>query len=267
MTAVGVAMSIQNKKGSYAGKVVIEPGQVIEERQKEGLAPTCEIPAGTIVCYDPRLWQWVCTLPGRIECDGWLEGAYLLPRGAQKVLVMKAAGVGSPTAVMTLEELIASGVTTFVSLGAAGGLQEAMGIGDIVICDRAIRDEGTSHHYLSVAKYAHACPKLTARLSKAIEKNGIPAQTGTSWTTDAPYRETIEDLRHYREEGVTTVEMEAAALFAVGEYRGVSVSSIFAISDLVSEDGWHQRYHSEEKQEGMRRIFAAALDAILPEES
>lgn len=260
-------MSIQNPKGNLDGKVVIEPGQVIKERHQEGLGHTCEIPAGTIVCYDPRLWQWVCTLPGRIECDGWLEGAYLLPRGEHKVLVMRAAGVGSPTAVITLEELIASGVTSFVSLGAAGGLQQTMDIGDIVICDRAIRDEGTSHHYLSAAKYAHACPKLTARLSKAIENNGIPAQTGTTWTTDAPYRETIEDLRHYREEGVLTVEMEAAAVFAVGEYRGVSVSSIFAISDLVTEDGWHQKYHSEEKQESMRQIFEIALDAISPEDS
>ena len=107
-------------------------------------------------------------------------------------------------------------------------------------------------------------PLLTARLSESIEGRGIPIRIGTSWTTDAPYRETIEDLRRYRADGVVTVEMEAAGLFAVGKYRGVSVSSIFAISDLVTEDGWHQRYHSEEKQESMRQIFEAALDAILP---
>lgn len=259
-------MSVQNPKENYTGRSVIEPGQVIQERHQEGLGPSYEIPAGAIVCYDAHLWQWVCTLPGSVECDGWLTGAQLLPHGDQNILAMKAAGFGAPTAVMTLEELIASGVTTFVSLGAAGGLQEDLAIGDMVICERAIRDEGTSHHYLPAAKYVYACPELTGRLSEAIKSRGISVRTGTSWTTDAPYRETVEDLRHYREAGVVTVEMEAAGLFAVGKYRGVSVSSIFAISDLVSEDGWHQRYHSEEKQESMMQIFEAALDAISPEE-
>ncbi len=259
-------MSILNPKENYAGKAVIEPSQVIQERHKEGLGPSVEIPAGAIVCYDTHLWQWVCTLPGRIECDGWLAGAQLVPHGDHRILAMKAAGFGAPTAVMTLEELIASGVTTFVSLGAAGGLQETLDVGDIVICERAIRDEGTSLHYLPPGKYADACPELTARLSDAIESRGVPVQTGTSWTTDAPYRETIEDLHLYRAEGVVTVEMEAAGLFAVGQYRGVSVSSIFAISDLVTEEGWHQRYHSEDKQQSMRQIFEAALDAISPKQ-
>lgn len=255
-------MSIQHPKRDYTDSVVIEPSRVIRERQRQGLGPNCTIPDGAIVCYDPRLWQWVCTLPGRTECDGWLTGAFLLAHGDHTILVMKAAGVGAPTAVMTLEELIASGVMTFVSLGAAGGLQQDLEVGDIIVCDRAIRDEGTSHHYLPAGRYAQACPGLTAHLVTAIESKGIAVRTGTSWTTDAPYRETIEDLRRYRAEGVVTVEMEAAALFAVGAYRGVSVSSIVAISDLLSEDGWSEGYHSEVKQEGLKKIFDAALDAI-----
>jgi uridine phosphorylase len=255
-------MSVQNPKECYSGRVVIEPAGVIKERQLASLAPSCEIPTGAIVCYDAALWQWVTSLKGATECDGWLAGAYLLPRGGSYVLAMKAAGFGAPTAVMTLEELIASGVTRFVSLGAAGGLQEDLGIGDIIICDRAIRDEGTSHHYLPPDHFAHACPELTTSLVAALEGKGLPVRRGTSWTTDALYRETVEDLRRYRDAGTATVEMEAAALFAVGTYRGVSVSSIFTISDLVSENGWHQQYHSEDKRAGMKQIFDAALDAI-----
>lgn len=258
-------MRIKSLLGNYAGKAVFEPDQVIRERHREGLGPSCDIPAGAIVCYDPKLWEWVNTLPGRVECDGWLTGALLLPVGGHMILTMKAAGFGGPTAVMTLEELVASGVAHFVSLGAAGGLQEDLEFGDIIICERAIRDEGTSHHYLPAEKYAHACPRLTARLVAAIHDRGVAARTGTSWTTDAPYRETVEDLQTYRAEGVATVEMEAAALFAVGKYREVSVSSIFAISDILHEDGWHQRYHSDKKREGMKQIFDAALDAILPQ--
>jgi uridine phosphorylase len=78
-----------------------------------------------------------------------------------------------------------------------------MNMGDIVICDRAIRDEGTSNHYLPVERYAYSSSELTERLCTAFERRGIQYNKGTSWTTDAPYRETIgELLHHYRSDGV-----------------------------------------------------------------
>jgi uridine phosphorylase len=255
-------MSIPNKARKYGDKAVIEPARVIQERKKIGLHPSCPVPAGAIMCYDAAFWQWVCAGPGNVEGDGWLKGTYLVPHKDSRILVLKVPGFGAPTAVMTLEELIAFGIKKFVSLGAAGGLQKDMNIGDIVVCDRAIRDEGTSLHYLPDEKYAHACPELTENFCTAFESEGIPYRKGTSWTTDAPYRETIEELRQYRSDGVATVEMEASALFAVGAYRGVSVSAGFTISDLLSEEDWDQGYHSEEKLEGLKKIFDVAL-AIL----
>ncbi len=73
---------------------------------------------------------------------------------------------------------------------------------------------------------------------------------------------TLEELRQHCADGVATVEMEASALFAVGAYRGVDVSSIFAISDILSEEDWNQGYHSEEKLESLKQIFEVALEAI-----
>ena len=251
-----------NMERKYSAKAVIEPARVIQERKKIGLHPSRPVPAGAIMCYDTAFWQWVCAGPGYVECDGWLKGAYLVPYKDSRILVLKVPGFGAPTAVMTLEELIAFGIKRFVNIGAAGGLQQNMNIGDIVICDRAIRDEGASHHYLPAEKYALPCPELTERLCTAFERKGIQYVKGTSWTTDAPYRETIEELRQYRADGVATVEMEASALFAVGAYRGVSVSSIFTISDILSEEDWNQGYHSEEKLEGLKKIFEIALETI-----
>ncbi len=255
-------MNMINRERKYSDKAIIEPARVIEERKQIGLHPSCPVPAGAILCYDSAFWQWVKAGPGNVEGDGWLKGAYLAPYQDSRILVLKVPGFGAPTAVMTLEELAAFGIRTFVNLGAAGGLQQNMNIGDIVICDRAIRDEGTSHHYLPVEKYAFACPELTENLCTAFERKGIQYSKGTSWTTDAPYRETIEELRQYRADGVTTVEMEASALLAVGAYRGVSVSAIFTISDILSEEDWNQGYHSEEKLEGLKQIFEIALEAI-----
>jgi uridine phosphorylase len=239
-------MSMPNKARTYDDKAIIEPARVIEERKQIGLHPSCPVPAGAIMCYDTAFWQWVCAGPGHVECDGWLKGAYLVPCNDSRILVLKVPGFGAPTAVMTLEELIAFGIKKFVNLGTAGGLQQDMSVGDIVVCDRAIRDEGTSHHYVPVA----------------LERQGIQYSRGTSWTTDAPYRETIEELRQYCSDGVATVEMEVSALFAVGAYRGVGVSSILVISDILSEEDWNQGYHSAEKLEGLKRIFEVALEAI-----
>ena len=82
-----------------------------------------------------------------------------------------------------------------------------------------------------------------------------------------PYRETVEELRQYRADGVATVEMEASALFAVGACRSVCVSAAFAISDILSEEDWKQGYHSAEKLESLKQIFKVALEAIAIENS
>ncbi|MHC4689841.1 MAG: nucleoside phosphorylase [Planctomycetota bacterium] len=255
-------MSISNKARKYGDKVVIEPARVIQERKKIGLHPSCPVPIGAIMCYDTAFWQWICAGPGYVEGDGWLNGSYLVQYKDSRILVLKVPGFGAPTAVMTLEELIAFGIKKFINIGTAGGLQQNMNIGDIVICERAIRDEGASDHYLPVEKYAFSCPELTEGLCTAFERKGIQYSKGASWTTDAPYRETIGELRQYCADGVTTVEMETSALFAVGAYRGVSVSAVFAISDILLEENWNQGYHSEEKLESLKQIFEVALEAI-----
>ena len=248
-----------DKIWKYDETAIIEPVRVIEERKEIGLHPSFPVPAGAIMCYDAEFWQWVCTNHGSIECDGWLKGSYLVPYEDSRILVIKVQGFGAPTAVMTLEELIAFGIKKFINLGAAGGLQTNMNIGDIVICDRAIRDEGTSFHYLADNKFAYSSPELTGNLCSAFKRKGIPYSIGSSWTTDAPYRETFEKVHRHRSEGVATVEMEASALFAVGAYRGVSLSSVFTISDILSEKDWSQGYHSEEKLLGLKQAFEAAL--------
>lgn len=245
-----------------SGKVVIEPVRVIEERKRIGLHPSCPVPAGAVLCYDSAFWQWVCGRPGYVECDGWLTGSYLAPCENSRILVLRVPGFGAPTAVMALEELVALGVKRFVNFGAAGGLQQDMSVGDIVVCERAIRDEGTSDHYIPNEEYSSSCPELTESLCAAIDRKGIPYRKGTTWTTDAPYRETVEKVQRHCSDGVATVEMEASALFAVGAYRGASVSSVFAISDILSEGAWKQGYYSEEKLEALKNIFEAALESI-----
>ena len=130
-------------------------------------------------------------------------------------------GIGAPAAAMVLEELVELGATRFVSLGFAGALSSDLDFDDVVVCSKALRDEGVSHHYLAPARYSFPSPTLSAQLLRALSADGEPVSEGPSWTIDAIFRETIAEATAYRDEGILTVEMEAAALFAVGEVLGV----------------------------------------------
>jgi uridine phosphorylase len=117
-----------------------------------------------------------------------------------------------------------------------------------------------SHHYAPPARLALPSASLTETLRGGLERAGITYTAGTTWTIDAPYRETVEEVRHYVAEGVLTVEMEASALFAVGEYRGVEVASAFVVSDLLNRDRWHAQFH--DAVEVLNRLYEATLDAL-----
>lgn len=141
-------------------------------------------------------------------------------------------GVGAPHAVFMFENLVALGIKEFINIGIAGGLKTA----GIFLCEKAIRDEGTSQHYIPHSKYAYPDKILTKRLENTFKKNNIRFTKATNWTIDAPFRETKKEIEHYRKEGVSTVEMEASALFCVAKIRKVKIAAAFAVSDILGED-------------------------------
>ena len=83
---------------------------------------------------------------------------------------------------------------------------------------------------------------MTSRLVDALQATGTPHSVGTSWTIDAPYRETIAEVQHYQAAGVLAVEMEAAALFAVAAYRGVEMGALLTISDTLGDLTWDPHF-------------------------
>lgn len=177
-------------------------------------------------------------------------------------IIMGGFGIGASVAATLLEELIAFGVKKFISVGSAGTLQKNIKIGDLIVCDKAIRDEGTSYHYLKPEKYAHASAKITTRIRQALNDRKQKYHIGTSWTVDAPYRETIVEVGQYQKEGVATVEMEVAALFAVAQYRKVEMGAIFTRSDSLASLKWKPKFHLKKTNKGLETIYKAALSAL-----
>ena len=105
--------------------------------------------------------------------------------------------------------------------------------------------------------------EATAALGAALRQAGQPFRTGTSWTIDTPYRETIDEVRHYQAEGVLCVEMEAAALFAVAKVRGLRLASAFVISDSLAELVWSSHFRSPEVASGLIEVYQAAVAALM----
>lgn len=131
--------------------------------------------------------------------------------------------VGAPFGVLVAEELFAAGCALLVSITSSGMLASRRAPPYFVLIERALRDEGTSHHYQPPAEFSCADPTLLARLDGAFEGLGVAVERGATWTTDAPFRETAEAIAAMTARGLAAVEMEAAALYAFAAARGKRV--------------------------------------------
>ena len=234
------------------------------QKKRMGQVKGCvKQPSGVILCYQRSLMNYIMENHKTTALAGSYRGLLSLDETGGKVAVTGNFGIGAPAAVTVMEDLIASGVAKFISVGSAGTLQKHIKPGDLMVCERAIRDEGTSHHYLKPAKYAHASKEMSARIKKALDQAGLGYFTGTSWTIDAPYRETVAEARRYQKEGVATVEMEASALFAVAQFRKAEIGAIFTVSDSLAELRWKPKFHSRKTKKGLEVLYRAAVSALL----
>ncbi len=142
--------------------------------------------------------------------------------------------VGASFAVLVAEELFASGCRLLISVTSAGQIVAAGPPPYFVLIERALRDEGTSYHYLPPAAYSAIRPALRQRLAGAFAGATVPVLIGATWTTDAPFRETAEAITFACEEGILGVEMEAAALYAFAEARGKDVACFAHITNQMA---------------------------------
>lgn len=170
------------------------------------------------------------------------------------VLVLRI-GIGAPVTAIIAEDLISMGVKDMLLLGSAGGIGRDLSLGDIVLCTKALRDEGTSHHYIENSKFIDSDLAILQDLEKGIKD--IKIKKGPTWSTDALYAETKEELDTYSKEGVLTVEMEASALFSVARKRFARAAAAFMVSDLVNGQSW-SGLKENELEEGFSNLVKIA---------
>ncbi|MEU7148630.1 phosphorylase [Streptomyces sp. NPDC045456] len=190
--------------------------------------------AGVLLLYQRTVLQDAQARFTARPLPGWVRGELsVVEHQDTAVGLCGGFGPGAPAAGLVLEQLLALGAHTVITVGTAASLQTCLDAGDIVVCSRALRDEGLSRHYLAPARYARPAPALSSRLHQGLRAHGLPAHTGAAWSTDAPYRETAQEVAQCRTEGILVADMEAAAVFAVAEHRGAAAAAVFVVADSL----------------------------------
>ena len=173
-----------------------------------------------------------------------------------------AAAVGASLAAAALDEVIARGGRWFVACGSCGVLDNAIGSGDIVVPTSALRDEGASYHYLPAGRNALPSAPAVDAITRVLDRHKCHYIKGRTWTTDGFYRETRKRVARRREQGCLTVEMEAAALFAVAEFRDVRMGMLLYGGDDVSGIEWDRREFGR-KIPARETLFWLAVEACV----
>ncbi len=157
--------------------------------------------------------------------------------------------------VLVAEELFASGCQLIISMSSAGQITPLGRPPYFVLIEQALRDEGTSYHYLPPAPYSTLRPELAALACAAREDSGVSMYTGATWTTDAPFRETEALIEACRANGILAVEMEAAALYALAEAQQRDIICFAHVTNQMAQDG-------EDFEKGPDQGSHAALELI-----
>jgi uridine phosphorylase len=235
-------------------------GLLREARRQKGIAPA-SVPAVCVLDPDGDIVRQLMR-GGRARRDpDWAcyhTDLYRFADGALELGLIGCA-VGAPFAVLIAEQLFASGCRLLLSMTSAGQLAALRPPPYFVLIDRALRDEGTSYHYLPAGEFSHAEPALLAVMDGAFAHLRVPVERGGTWTTDAPFRETAETIAAMGRKGLLAVEMEAAALYAFAAARRKPVLCFAHVTNqMARSEGDFEKGEADGTVDALAVIGAAA---------
>jgi len=224
---------------NYAETSLFEPANLLREARRQKNLPDVEVPAVGLLDPDGDVVRYLASSGRGTKHPGWAcyhTEMWVVDLDGVEIGVVGMA-VGAPFAVLIAEQLAASGAELVVSITSAGQISPLERLPCFVLIRSALRDEGTSSHYLPPARWSHLDDKVNARLAGAFDHLAEPVLTGSAWTTDAPYRETATAIAAAEAAGIACVEMEAAALYAYASARQRSVVCLAHITNTMATEG------------------------------
>jgi uridine phosphorylase len=240
----------------------MNPERAIISPQKSKRDP--DLPACGILVFTPLDLDFTINLLKYHE--GRVLKIYLtdLHAGIYGNIRMVLAGpmLGAPQAVLVLEKMIALGVRRVLALGWCGSLQPGVHIGDVVIADGAMSEEGTSRHYPITVDRPGPTPHLVQHLKSVLVMKECTFHQGQVWSTDAPYRETVGKVLDYQKRGLLAVDMEVAALFTVAHFRGIELAAGLVVSDELHDLSWRHGFREPRFKQVREILCQTILEAL-----
>ena len=240
-----------------APEAILEPGRLLQP---------IDIPEHAVACFFQDIitqlsQQHAARVIKHLKSEIGTNPIYEVDIAGKRLAVFHP-GVGGPLAAGILEEIIALGCKKFIACGGAGVLDGTLALGHIVVPTIAVRDEGTSYHYLPPGREVSADPEAVKAIETVLQAHQCEYVTGKTWTTDAIYRETATKVQRRRAEGCLTVEMESASFFAVAQFRKVQFAQLLYSGDDVSSEQWDSR-HWHKHTSVREKLFWLAAEACL----
>lgn len=227
-----------------------------DDNQVAKLNPTSDVDRSfetdrLIITFFPEVMKKLVA-EGQITLERTIAGEnpVLVYRFLDKDILITLGQVGCPACAGNLDLFNAMGITKVMFCGGGGVLDKNIEVGQLLVVDGAIRDEGFSYHYIEPSRYIFTNPKTTEKITQYLEENSISYMRGLTWTTDAIFRETADKIAQRKKEGAKIVEMEQAGCIAVSQFRGFEYGALIYGGDDVSQDEWSNR--SWRSREGIR---------------
>ncbi|QUR66073.1 nucleoside phosphorylase [Mycobacterium spongiae] len=218
---------------------VFRPVNLLRESRRQKALPDTPVPEVCVLDPDGDIVRHLARTGTGYRHSGWAcyhTDMWVTQTNGVELGVVGMA-VGAPFAVLVAEQLAACNAALVVSITSAGRISGTDTPPYFVLIERALRDEGTSAHYVAPGEWSYLAPGLRQGLRNAFDDNGIPVISGSSWTTDAPYRETAAAIKEAERRGITCVEMEAAALYAFATRVGHNVVCLAHITNTMAVNG------------------------------
>ncbi len=218
---------------------LFEPANLLREARRQKDLPDVPVPAVALLDPDGDIVRHLARTGQGRRHPGWAcyhTDMWTVDVGDIEIGVVGVA-VGAPFAVLVAEQLAVSGAELVISITSAGQITPVGLTPTFIVIDRALRDEGTSHHYLPTSEFVEAAPDLIRSATASLAAAGVAFHVGATWTTDAPFRETERAIEAARAHGVLAVEMEAAALYAFAQARGRAVLCLAHVTNAMAQAG------------------------------
>ena len=244
---------------------VFTAANLLEAARTRKALPKGSVPAGCLLDFDGELLQHLAAAGEAAADPAWpcFHTRLFRWKAGDAEYGVVGGTIGAPYAVLVAEELFASGCRALASISSAGLVTDLLDPPFFLLIERALRDEGTSCHYLPPDRYVDAEPGLIAAARERLARLPVPVFSGPSWTTDAPFRETERLILSRRREGIVSVEMEAAALLAFGRACRRPVLCLAHVTNAMAT-------RSEDFEKGgdaglgdSLAVCAAVLEAVL----